>query len=96
MYDRKSLNKICPMIIVNGRRGREIQTWISVTRLGDLLHFGQPFKACGKNYFAQIAHIFRIFLLSFASEIIFGQLLPSGIWRFFTNDTDPDDDFCKF
>ena len=24
----------------------------------DLLHFGQLFKACGKNYFTQIAHIF--------------------------------------
>ena len=28
----------------------------SVTRLGDLLHFVQLFKACGNNYFAQIAH----------------------------------------
>ena len=27
----------------------------SVTRLDDLLHFGQLFKACGSNYFAQIA-----------------------------------------
>ena len=26
----------------------------SVTRLGDLLHFGQLFKVCGKNYFAHI------------------------------------------
>ena len=34
----------------------------SVTRLGDLLHFGQLFKACGINYFAQNAHIFRQFL----------------------------------
>ena len=34
----------------------------SVTRLKDLLHFGQLFKACGNNYFAQIAHIFRQFL----------------------------------
>ena len=34
----------------------------SVTRLGDLLHFGQLFKAYGNNYFAQIAHIFRQFL----------------------------------
>ena len=32
---------------------------ISVTRLGDLLHFGQLIKACGNNYFAQIAHKFR-------------------------------------
>ena len=29
----------------------------SVTKLGDLLHFGQLFKAFGNNYFAQIAHI---------------------------------------
>ena len=35
----------------------------SVTRLGDLLHFGQLFKACGNNYFTQIAHIFRQFWL---------------------------------
>ena len=29
----------------------------SVTRLGDFLHFGQPFKAGGNNYLTQIAHI---------------------------------------
>ena len=34
----------------------------SVTRLGDLMHFGQLFKASGNNYFAQIAHIFMQFL----------------------------------
>ena len=34
----------------------------SVTRMGDLLHFGQLFQSCGKNYFAQIAHIFIQFL----------------------------------
>ena len=34
----------------------------SVTRLGDLLYFGQLFKACDNNYFAQNAHIFRKFL----------------------------------
>ena len=28
----------------------------------DLLYFGQLFKACGNNYFALIAHIFRHFL----------------------------------
>ena len=26
----------------------------SVTRFGDLLHFGQLFKACGNNYIAKI------------------------------------------
>ena len=29
----------------------------SVTRLGDLLDFGQVFKAFGSNLFAQISHI---------------------------------------
>ena len=30
---------------------------ISVTRLGDLLEFGQLFKAFGNNKFAEISHI---------------------------------------
>ena len=30
---------------------------ISATRLGDLLHLWQLFKALGNNYFAQFAHI---------------------------------------
>ena len=34
----------------------------SVTRLGDFLHFEQPLKAGGNNYFTQIAHIGRQFL----------------------------------
>ena len=34
----------------------------SVTRLGDLLDFGQVFKALGNNEFAQISHILRQFL----------------------------------
>ena len=32
---------------------------ISVTRLGDLVSFGQLFKAFGNSYFAQISHILR-------------------------------------
>ena len=52
----------------------------SVTRLGDFLHFGQLFKACGNNYFAQIAHILGKFcrgliIFHFSSGIVFGQLL---------------------
>ena len=52
----------------------------SVTRLGNLLHFGQLFKTCGNNYFAQITHILSNFcevveIFHSASEIIFGQLL---------------------
>ena len=50
-----------------------------VTRLGNFLHFGQLLKACGNNYFAQIAHILGNFckgvkIFHFSSEIIFGQL----------------------
>ena len=52
----------------------------SVTRLGDLLHFGQLFKACCNNYFDQMALIIRHFctgvkIFHFSSELIFGQLL---------------------
>ena len=38
--------------------------WLSgsVTRYGDLLDFGQLFKAFGNNYFAQISHSLRQFL----------------------------------
>ena len=31
---------------------------VGVTRLGDLLHFGQLFKAHGNNYFAQSVNTF--------------------------------------
>ena len=34
----------------------------SVARLGDFLHFGQPLKAGGNNYFTQSTHIVRQFL----------------------------------
>jgi len=49
----------------------------SVTRLGDLMDFGQLFKAFGNNKFAP--HYKAIFVKvsksHFSSEIIFGQLL---------------------
>ena len=35
----------------------------SVTRLGDLLDFGQLFEAFGNNQFAQISHILGNFCL---------------------------------
>ena len=52
----------------------------SVPRLGDLLHFGQLFKAFDNNVFFQISHILRQFLkvfksIDFSSDIIFRQLL---------------------
>ena len=34
----------------------------SVTRLGDLLHFGQLFKACGNNYLPNSPTFYGIFL----------------------------------
>ena len=53
---------------------------ISVTRLGDFLHFGQLFKAFGNNYFAQFSQILSQFfegvkIYHLSSEIIFGQFL---------------------
>ena len=50
------------------------------TRLGDLLHFGQLFKAFSNNHFAQIFPVFMQFykvveIFHFAREINFGQLL---------------------
>ena len=52
---------------------------VSATRLGNILHFGQLFKACGNNYFAQIAHILgnfckSVIVFNFSTEIFFGQL----------------------
>ena len=44
---------------------------ISMTRLGNLLHFGQPFKAFGKNKFAQISHIVRQSFVKVSKFIIF-------------------------
>ena len=57
--------------------GRECGSFreISVTRLGDLIHFGQLFKACDNNYFAQIAYIFckGFKNFHFSCEIILGN-----------------------
>ena len=58
----------------------EIEIIASVTRFGNFLHFEQPFKAGGNNYFTQITHILGDFckgvkIIHFSSEFIFGQLL---------------------
>ena len=45
----------------------------SVTRLGDLLHFGQLYKACGNNYLAQSCALSLckgVKIYHFSSEII--------------------------
>ena len=47
-----------------------------MTTLGDLLDFGQVFKAFVNNKFAQISHILvKVSKSSVSSEIILGQLL---------------------
>ena len=57
-----------------------IDSPISVTRLGDLLHFWQLFKACGTiilpkspTFLGKFGKIVKIF--HFASEVIFEQLI---------------------
>ena len=55
----------------------------NVTRLGDLLDFEQFFKAFGRNYFAQISHILRQFLLIFLAKSFLGnfyRLLAIFFW----------------
>ena len=61
-------------------------------RLGDLLHFGQLYKAIDNNYFAQIAYILDKFwkgvkIFDFSCEIIFGQFFID-IWWLFTGHTE--------
>ena len=63
----KSMCKNLQMSIqytVQGFEPTTFGTWVSssVTRSGDLLDFGQLFKAFGNNQFAQISHILRQFL----------------------------------
>ena len=70
-YFTKLLNPQLPLL--------NISMVTNVTRLGDLLDFGQVFKAFGNNQFAQISHILRQFckgtkINHFSSEIVFGQL----------------------
>ena len=54
----------------------------SVTRLGDLLDFGQLFKACGNNYFSQIANISRQFLKMSKYFIFHVKLFLGNFYRY--------------
>ena len=46
----------------------------SVTRLGDLLKFGQLFKAIGNNYLTFLGNFCKgVKMYHFSSEIIFGR-----------------------
>ena len=53
----------------------------SVTRLGDLLHFGQLFKPGGQNYFAQILHSFAIFVKVSKSFISLMEPILGNFYR---------------
>ena len=53
----------------------------SVTRLGDLLDFGQLFKAYGNNLFAQISQILRQFFAKVSKALIF--LVKSFLGNFY-------------
>ena len=63
----------------------------SVTRLSDLLHFGQLFKACGNTYFAQIAHNLGNFCkgVKNLSFFLWNHFWANfiDIWRLFTGHT---------
>ena len=76
------LSKEAPrrMMIGDWPMASVIDSPISVTRVGDLLHFWQLFKACGTSilpksptFLGKFGKIVKIF--HFASEVIFEQLL---------------------
>ena len=56
-----SVIHLCLLTVLKVLLGSTATRDCSVTRLGDLLNFGQLFKACGNNQFAQIYHILRQF-----------------------------------
>ena len=55
----------------------QLSSQSSVTRFGDLLDFGQLFKASGNNYFPPFFGNFcvGVKIIQISSETIFGQLL---------------------
>ena len=61
--------------------------WSSVTRLGDLLDFGQLYKAFGNNKFAQISHILRNFCKGVKMYHFWATFID--IWRFLSGHTGP-------
>ena len=60
----------------------------SVTSLGDLLDFGQLFKAFGNNIFVQVSYI-PTFLGNFCKGVKIFNIFETfiDIWRFFTGHT---------
>ena len=53
----------------------------SVTRLGNLLHFRQLFKACGNNYFAQFCPYFKVIFVKVSKS--FNFLVKSILGNFY-------------
>ena len=70
----------------------------SVTRLGDLLQFGQLFKACGNNYIAQFANTFYAIFVNLSKSLIllaksffgnFNRHLVTFYWSHWTQPNQP-------
>ena len=57
LSNRKIITRYLKFVFIEEARTIVYQT-ISVTRLVDILYFGQLFKAQGNNYFAQITNTF--------------------------------------
>ena len=77
--DEQIRNEFEHVIRERFKKGRKQNQGNSVTRLGDFLHFGQPFKAFGNNKFAQISTFLGNFckgvkIFQISNEIIFEQL----------------------
>ena len=72
-FDTKKFQK-SPNLVTLPLKSFPMTFWTSVTRSGELLHFGQLF--CGNNYFAQILRNFcnGVKIFNFSSDIIFGQI----------------------
>ena len=84
--------KIVALSLCNWNDNMSTESMLSsVYRLGDLLNFGQLFKASGSNYFAQISLILRLFLYRCQNLSFFkwNHFWPTfiDIWQFFSGHT---------
>ena len=78
----KNSESVCHSQILNSKQlfTNSFRLNSSVTRLGDLLHFGQAFKAGGNNYLPKSPTLLGNFykgvkITHFSSDYILGQLL---------------------
>ena len=66
----------------------------SVTRLGDFLHFEQPFKAGGNNYFTKLPTLLSNFCKGFYWNDFWATFID--IWQFLSGHTGRDPHLDKF